>query len=77
MGYWIELHCDIGADAPSDGKVRRGPFCHSHRGDMLGEMARTSAPSEIIRSIASQAKANGWVKTSRGWACPACKITLG
>jgi hypothetical protein len=62
MGYWLEVRCDIQCSGDACLTFNNnGPKLHAVTVE-IGE-----------RLLDGDAKRQGWLKTKRGWCCPACK----
>ena len=72
MSLWIEIHCDL----PVDGNNEFGePLCFSYSSASIGGICGNdrTAMMKDLRLIERDAKGQGWIKTRKGWVCPACK----
>jgi hypothetical protein len=72
MSFWIEIHCDVRSDGPRD-PARLRPFCHTQAGNLMGMLASNGNIPKVVAMVRADALKAGWIKTRRGWECPACK----
>lgn len=72
MSFWLEIHCDYlidGADSLGS------PLCWTNKAKIEG-VGALNTTQFVLKSrvhLIRAARKTGWVKTKRGWACPACK----
>lgn len=75
MSIWIELHCDIRSDGPTNLiRSRTTPFCYSNNTLSPGGLCENDRDSTIrlLRHLEKKAKDGGWKNTRKGWVCPNC-----
>lgn len=76
MPLWIEIHCDIKAQAPKD---FYGQWCHTDGNNNPAMLMHDDRVSMMkgLHFLEKLAREQGWRKNrANGWICPNCQITL-